>query len=65
MQHEIEETAVIHQFTLRELLDYIEKVDETEIAFINDAFHMNLELLEEGLQSSKTKFGPMLKRRNE
>ena len=65
VQHEIEETAVIHQFTLRELLDYIEKVDETEIAFINDAFHMNLELLEEGLQSSKTKFGPMLKRRNE
>lgn len=58
------EDATIHHYTLKEFLKYIEEVDEKEIAFIRDAFSMNMELLEEGLQSPKTRFGPMLKRQN-
>lgn len=56
--------AVIHRYTLKDILQYIEEVDEKEITFIRDAFSMNMELLEEGLQSSKTSFGPMLKKQN-
>ena len=58
------EQIVIHKYTLKELLQYIEEVDAKEIAFIRDAFIMNMELLDEGLQSPKTSFGPMLKKQN-
>lgn len=56
--------AVIRRFSLSEILDYIGSVDEKEISFIRNAFSMNMELLEEGLQSSKTTFGPLLFRKN-
>lgn len=56
--------AVIHRYTLNDILQYIEDVDRKEIAFIRDAFMMNMELLEEGLQSPKTSFGPMLRKQN-
>lgn len=58
------EEVVIHRYTLKEILQYIEEVDGREIAFIRDAFMMNMELLEEGLQSPKTSFGPMLRKQN-
>ena len=58
------EEAVIHRYSIGEILKYIEEVDDKEIAFIRDAFMMNMELLEEGLQSSKTSFGPWLKLKN-
>ena len=58
------EEAVIHRYSIGEILKYIEAVDDKEIAFIRDAFMMNMELLEEGLQSSKTSFGPWLKLKN-
>ena len=58
------EPPLIHQYTLQEMLTYIEEVDEKEITFIRDAYLMNMELLEEGLQSPKTTFGPMLMRQN-
>ena len=58
------EEAVIHRYSIGEILKYIEEVDNKEIAFIRDAFMMNMELLEEGLQSSKTSFGPWLKIKN-
>ena len=58
------EEAVIHRYSIGEILKYIEEVDNKEIAFIRDAFMMNMELLEEGLQSSKTSFGPWLKVKN-
>ncbi len=56
---------LIHQYTLEELLNYIEEVDEREIVFIRDAFSVNMDLLEEGLQSPKTTFGPFLKKQND
>ena len=58
------EDAVIHKYTLRDFVEYIEGVDEKEIAFIREAFSMNMELLEEGLRSDKTTFGPLLKKNN-
>ena len=54
------ETAVIHRYSLEDILTYIRSVSEEEILFIRDAFSMNLELLEEGLQSDRTTIGPML-----
>lgn len=59
-----EEESIIHNFSFEELLDYISMVEGKEIAFIRDAFMMNMELLEEGLQSPRTTFGPFLKREN-
>lgn len=56
--------ALIHRYTLKDIFRYIEEADGKEIAFIRDAFMMNMELLEEGLQSPKTSFGPMLKKQN-
>lgn len=56
--------AVVHKFSLRDFIDYIDQVDARELAFIRDAFSMNMELLEEGLRSDKTTFGPMLLKNN-
>lgn len=56
--------AVIHKYALRDFVEYIDCVDEKEIAFIREAFIMNMELLEEGLCSDKTTFGPLLKKNN-
>lgn len=55
----------IHRFTLDDFFQYVDEVDEKEITFIRDAFMMNMELLEEGLQSPKTSFGPALKKQND
>ena len=63
MQSE-EDSAVIHKYTLREFVAYIDSVDVKEIEFIREAFTMNMELLEEGLRSDKTTFGPMLLKNN-
>ena len=61
---EAEKEPLIHQYTLKELLEYVETVDAKEICFIREAFEMNMALLEEGLQSDKTLFGPRLKEHN-
>lgn len=51
---------VIHNYTLGEILDYVNKVDVDEIAFIEEAYKMNYELFEESLLSDKTTFAPSL-----
>lgn len=56
--------VLIHQYTLDRILSYIKEVDEEEITFIQNAFVMNMELLQEGLNSEKTTFGPLLKKMN-
>ena len=58
------EEAMIHKYSLKEILEYIESIDIKEIQFIREAFVMNMELLELGLGSDKTTFGPMLKKNN-
>ncbi|MBQ8803386.1 MAG: serine dehydratase subunit alpha family protein [Tyzzerella sp.] len=59
-----EQEAVIHKYSFAELLSYADEVDVEEIGFIRDAFVMNMELLNEGLKSDKTTFGPLLKKNN-
>lgn len=56
--------SAIHKYTLQDFIEYIDSVEEREIAFIREAFSMNMELLEEGLASGKTTFGPMLLKNN-
>lgn len=48
-----EETVTIHKYTVKEMLKYVSEVPVEEIAFIRDAFAMNLELLEEGLATER------------
>ncbi len=50
---ENEMVSMIHGYKLKEILDYVNNVPEEEITFINEAFRMNLELLEEGLASER------------
>lgn len=58
------EDKLIHRYTLAELVEYADTVDISEITFIGEAYVTNLALLMEGLESDKTTFGPMLKKKN-
>ena len=51
-------------YSFQEILQYVKEVRAEEILFIRDAFMMNMEVLEEGLQSALTFLGPRLKREN-
>ena len=58
------EDKLIHRYTLAELVEYADTVDLSEITFIGEAYVTNLALLMAGLESDKTTFGPMLKKKN-
>ena len=51
-----EEIPTIHKYTLAELVDYAKNVDIKEIEFIKKAYDVNMELFNEGLNSSKSTF---------
>ena len=51
-----EAVPLIHRYTLREMLEYVETVPAEEIAFIRDAFAMNMELFRKGLDSDRTPY---------
>ena len=55
-----DDIPLIHKYTLAELYEYASAVPAEEIGFIRSAFDLNMALLEEGLASSKTTFGPYL-----
>ncbi len=55
---------LIHSYTLEQLVQYVSTVPAEEIAFIREAFKLNLALLEEGLESGRTGFGPYLLKAN-
>jgi len=57
---ETAETAAIHRYTLAELLAYAETVPVEEIAFVEDAYTVNLALFEEGLNHPRTTFARAL-----
>jgi len=54
------EVHVIHRYSLKEILDYVNTVPAEEIEFVKDAYRVNLELFETGLASSRTAFAPKL-----
>lgn len=55
---------VIHGYTFHEILEYVKNVPLEEICFIRDAYSVNMELLEEGLESGHMTIGPMLFKEN-
>ena len=50
----------IHRYTLRELVEYVDTVPIGEIRFVMEAYQVNLELFEAGLNSPKTTFARKL-----
>ena len=54
---ETEDTVpLIHRYTLKELFDYAIHIPEDEIAFVKQAYEMNLALFYEGIQNKRTVF---------
>lgn len=55
------EDAIIHGYTLAQIVEYIETVPVEEIEFINDAFKVNMDLARAAHASERTAFAaPML-----
>lgn len=61
---ESDHTAFIHRYTLRQLLNYVRTVPIDEIAFIKQAYHLNLTLFQEALKSNKATITYHLFRQN-
>lgn len=59
-----EEEALIHRYSLKEMLDYVRQVPTEEISFIREAFSMNMDLLEASALSPRTTVTAMLIREN-
>lgn len=59
-----EAKPLIHSYTLEQIYGYITTVDVEEIRFIMDAFRMNYELFEEGLNNPRTTYARYLLQKN-
>ncbi len=59
-----EATPLIHQYTLAQMVEYVNTVSAQELDFIKEAYKVNYELLQEGLKSPKTTYGPYLLKKN-
>ncbi|MBQ0018718.1 MAG: serine dehydratase subunit alpha family protein [Clostridiales bacterium] len=64
LSEDISPIPEIHKYTLAEILNYIKNVSKDEISFIRDAFIMNLDLLDEGLQSDRAVIAHELLKQN-
>ena len=63
-QEKNEEQALIHKYSLEQIVNYIKSVDIKEIEFIKKAYSMNCDLFQEALKSSKTTFIHQLLKNN-
>lgn len=63
-EKEADSGSSIHQFSLHDILQFIRTVPEEELSFIREAFTMNMDLLEEGIQSKRTTIVHHLLREN-
>ena len=63
-QESKEATPLIHQYTLAQMVEYVNTVSAQELDFIKEAYKVNYELLQEGLKSPKTTNGPYLLKKN-
>lgn len=63
-QESNEATPLIHQYTLAQMVEYVNTVSAQELDFIKEAYKVNYELLQEGLKSPKTTYGPYLLKKN-
>lgn len=57
-------TPPIHDYTLRQLLNYVDRVDIAELQFVRKAYELNLKLFEQALGSRRTAFAHHLYRKN-
>ncbi|MDO4867151.1 MAG: L-serine ammonia-lyase, iron-sulfur-dependent, subunit alpha [Clostridia bacterium] len=57
---EAEEPHRIHAYTLKALVDYVNNVPYEEIAFVMDAYKVNLALFEAGMRTPGLRFGKKL-----
>jgi len=63
-EDEIVKTPLIHTYTLRQILNYVNKVNIEELLFIKKAYDINLKLFEQSIQSRRTTFAHYLYKRN-
>lgn len=61
---EDKDIPLIHSYTLGEILEYVKTVPAEEISFIQEAFVVNMELLEKGLSSERAEITRHLLREN-
>lgn len=59
-----EEKALIHQYTLKQICDYVHEVPCEELSFIQAAYDMNYELFEAGLSNERTTYARYLLEKN-
>lgn len=58
------ETKLIHKYTLKQIIEYVNTVSIDEISFVKEAYNVNLELFDEALKSNRTKFTKSLYKSN-
>lgn len=56
--------VILHRYSVKDILEYIENVDISEIEFVMKAHDMNMILFQEGLNSKKTTFVKQLWKMN-
>ena len=64
-KEENSEDVILHKYSVKEILEYVESVDISEIDFVMRAYDMNMLLFQEGLNSKKTTFVKQLWKINE
>ncbi|MGN9166175.1 L-cysteine desulfidase family protein [Tissierellaceae bacterium HCP3S3_D8] len=55
---------VVHKYTLEDIYKYIKTVEISELEFISEAYHVNMELFNEGILSPRTTFAKYLLKMN-
>lgn len=60
-----EETPMIHNYTLSQIVAYVKTVPAEEIEFIKAAYEMNYALFEEGIQNPRTTYARYLLEKND
>lgn len=58
------QAPLIHTYTLKQILNYVNKVDIQEIMFIRKAYDINIKLLEQSVSSKRTTFTHYLYKKN-
>lgn len=63
-KEENKDEVVLHRYSVKDILEYIDNVDISEIEFVMKAHDMNMILFQEGLNSKKTTFVKQLWKMN-
>ena len=58
------EEVVLHKYSVKEILEYVDNIALSEIDFVMNAYDMNMILFQEGLNSKKTTFVKQLWKMN-